>query len=131
MRRYKAYNPEVTNALYDGGVRSFDRHLGELLDFLEARGLDQRTILVLTSDHGEQLGDAGRPAPFGDGFYNVHGHTLFEELVRVPLIVRLPGQREGRRIPAVTASIDVMPTILDVLGLPAPPEVQGRSLRPL
>ena len=88
-------------------------------------------LLVLTSDHGEQLGEEGRPAPYGDGFYNVHGHTLFEELVRVPLIVRLPGQREGRRIGAVTASIDVLPTILDLLGLPSPPEVQGQSLRPL
>lgn len=131
MRTHDAYTPEVTRALYDGGVFSFDRWLGELLDFLRRRGLDKRTILVLTSDHGEQLGEEGRPAPFGDGFYNVHGHTLHEELVHVPLIIRLPGQKAGRRIPQVTASIDVMPTILDVLGLPVPPEVQGRSLRPL
>ena len=131
MRSHDAYTPEVTRALYDGGVRSFDRWLGVLLDFLRARGLDQRTLLVLTSDHGEQLGEEGRPAPFGDGFYNVHGHTLYEELVHVPLIIRFPGQKVGRRIPQVTASIDVMPTILDVLGLPVPPEVQGRSLRPL
>jgi len=131
MRHHEAYTPEVTNALYDGGVRSFDRWLGELLDGLEARGLDDRTILVVTSDHGEQLGDAGRPAPFGDGFYNLHGHSLFEEMVRIPLILRLPGQESGRRIPEVSASIDVMPTILDLLGLPVPPEVQGRSLRPL
>jgi len=131
MRQHEAYTPEVTNALYDGGVRSFDRWLGALLDGLEARGLDDRTILVVTSDHGEQLGDAGRPAPFGDGFYNVHGHSLFEEMIRIPLILRLPGREGGRRIPEVSASIDVVPTILDLLGLPVPPEVQGRSLRPL
>jgi arylsulfatase A-like enzyme len=131
MRRHDAYTPEVTRALYDGGVRSFDRRLGELLDFLEGRGLDDRTLLVLTSDHGEQLGDTGRPAPYGDGFYNVHGHTLYEEMIRVPLIVRRPGSREGRRVPAVTASIDVLPTILDLAGIEAPPGVQGRSLRPL
>lgn len=131
MRSHGAYTPEVTRALYDGGVRSFDRWLGELLDFLRARGLDERTILVVTSDHGEQLGEEGRPVPYGDGFYNVHGHTVYEEMIRIPLIVRLPGRREGRRIEAVTAAIDVMPTILDVLGLPSPPEVQGRSLRPL
>ncbi len=131
MRTHRAYTPEVTRALYDGGVRSFDRWLGELLDFLHERGLDERTILVVTSDHGEQLGEEGRPVPYGDGFYNVHGHTLYEEMTRVPLIVRLPGQREGHRIETVTASIDVMPTILDVLGLPSPPEIQGRSLRPL
>ncbi len=132
MRKHDAYNAEVTRALYDGGVRSFDRWLGELVDGLKERGLYERTLLVLTSDHGEQLGEAGRPVPYGDGFYNVHGHTLFEELIHVPLIVKLPGpSQEARRIPEVTASIDVMPTILDVAGLPVPPEVQGRSLRPL
>ena len=132
MRKHDAYDAEVTRALYDGGVRSFDRWLGELVDGLKERGLYERTLLVLTSDHGEQLGEAGRPGPYGDGFYNVHGNTLFEELIHVPLIVKLPGpSQEVRRIPEVTASIDVMPTILDVAGLPVPPEVQGRSLRPL
>jgi arylsulfatase A-like enzyme len=131
MRRHRAYTARVTRALYDGGVWSFDRWMGELLDFLQARGLDERTLVVLTSDHGEQLGEEGRPDPFGDGFYNVHGHTLFEELVHVPLLIRLPGQKQGRRIPEVTASIDVMPTILDLVGLETPQDVQGRSLRPL
>jgi choline-sulfatase len=131
MRAHDAYDPEVTGALYDGGIRSFDRWLGRLVDGLRERGLWERTLLVLTSDHGEQLGEEGRPAPFGDGFYNVHGHTLYEELIHVPLIIRVPGVRGGRRFAPVTAAIDVMPTILDVLDLPAPPETQGRSLRPL
>jgi arylsulfatase A-like enzyme len=131
MRLHGAYDPEVTRALYDGGIRSFDRWLGRFVDGLRDRGLLDRTLLVLTSDHGEQLGEEGRPAPFGDGFYNVHGHTLYEELVHVPLIIRGPGLPGGRRITPVTASIDVMPTILDVLGVPAPAPVQGRSLRPL
>ncbi len=132
MRHHDAYDPEVTRALYDGGVRSFDRWLGELVDGLKERGVWDRTLLILTSDHGEQLGEEGRPAPYGDGFYNVHGHTLFEEMIRIPLIVKLPGSApESLRIPEVTASIDVMPTILDILGVPVPPEVQGRSLRPL
>ena len=122
MRRHDAYTPEVTRALYDGGVRSFDRRLGELLDFLDARGLDESTLVVLTSDHGEQLGEEGRPSPYGDGFYNVHGHTLYEEMIRVPLIVRRPGSREGRRIHAVTASIDVLPTILELVGVEIPSE---------
>jgi arylsulfatase A-like enzyme len=131
MRAHDAYDPEVTRALYDGGILSFDRWLGRLVDGLQERGLWDRTLLVLTSDHGEQLGEEGRPAPFGDGFYNVHGHTLYEELIRVPLIVRVPGIRGGQRIVPVTAAIDVMPTILDVLDVEAPREVQGRSLRPL
>jgi arylsulfatase A-like enzyme len=131
MKHNGAYTAEVTRALYDGGVWSFDRWLGELLDHLRARGLDERTLLILTSDHGEQLGDAGRPAPFGDGFYNVHGITLYEELIHVPLLIRLPGQTHGRRVSEVTESIDVMPTILDLVGLAIPEEVQGQSLRPL
>jgi arylsulfatase A-like enzyme len=131
MRKHGAYTPEVTRALYDGGVRSFDRWFGALVDGLRERGLYDRTLLVLTSDHGEQLGEEGRPGPFGDGFYNVHGHTLFEELVRIPLVIRLPGSSGGRRVAPVTASIDVMPTILDLVGVAAPPEMQGRSLRPL
>jgi arylsulfatase A-like enzyme len=131
MRAYDAYDPEVTRALYDGGIRSFDRWLGLFVEGLQERGLWDRTLLVLTSDHGEQLGEEGRPAPFGDGFYNVHGHALYEELIHVPLIIRIPGVPGGGRITPVTASIDVMPTILDVLDVPAPPEAQGRSLRPL
>jgi arylsulfatase A-like enzyme len=90
-------------------------------------------LVVLTSDHGEQLGEPGRPGTaWGKTFYDLHGHTVYEELIRVPLIFKLPGgASHGQRLPFVTASVDVMPTILDVLGLPAPAEVQGRSLRPL
>lgn len=133
LKRHNVFREDVVEALYDGGVRSFDRRLGELVKGLRRRGLYERTMIVLTSDHGEQLGEPGRPeTPWGRGFYNVHGHTVYEELIRVPLILKLPGEGlRGRRFEDVTASIDVMPTILDVLGLPVPAEVQGRTLRGL
>jgi arylsulfatase A-like enzyme len=65
-------------------------------------------------------------------FYNAHGHSLWREMVRVPLIVKLPSQREaGRRVGALSRGVDVMPTVLDVLRVPGSPQMQGTSLRPL
>ena len=137
LRAHGAHTREVCSALYDGGVLSADRWVGRLLETLKGAGLYDRVLVVLTSDHGEQLGEgpgeAGGEARDGH-FYNAHGHTLYEELLRVPLIVKLPGSPgPARRVSAVTRAIDVMPTILDLVGLsPASPgRVQGRSLRPL
>ena len=82
---------------------------------------------MLTSDHGEEFRDHAPQA-----FYNAHGHTLWRELTHVPLLVKLPRQeRAGTRIAALTRAVDVMPTILDVVKVLAPPEMQGTSLRPL
>ena len=133
LQRHRAFRQDVVEALYDGGVAAFDFWLGEIVDGLRQRGLYDRTLIVLTSDHGEQLGEAGRPTTaWGKTFYNVHGHTVYEEMIRVPLIVKLPGQEHrGQRITGTTASIDVMSTILDVLGLAVPAEAQGQTLRPL
>jgi arylsulfatase A-like enzyme len=113
--------------LYDGGVRSADDQVGQLLGVLGALGLTDRTLVVLTADHGEDLG--GRDARFaGD-----HGHTLYEEQVRIPLIVMDPRHPEwaGRRISSPVRILDVMPTILDLLGVARPAGVDGRSLVPL
>jgi arylsulfatase A-like enzyme len=83
------------------------------------------TLIVFTSDHGEEFAD--RNPNF---FYNVHGHILYEEMVHVPLIIKLPEQRSaGTRVAGVARMIDVMPTVLDVLGIePTEHEMQGRSL---
>ena len=137
LRDAGAYTRAVCSALYDGGVLSSDRWVGHLLQALRSEGLYDRTLVVLTSDHGEQLGE--EPDDTGgtgrDGrFYSAHGHTLYEELLHVPLIVKLPGAPgPARRVSAVTRAIDVMPTILDVVGLSpaAPGRQQGLSLRPL
>jgi arylsulfatase A-like enzyme len=137
LRAHNALTREVCSALYDGGVRSADRWVGHVLQALRSMGLYDRTLVLLTSDHGEQLGEAssesGGRARSGES-YNAHGHTLYEELVRVPLIVKLPGPPgPARRVSAVTRAIDVMPTILDMAGLapPAAAQMQGLSLRPL
>lgn len=134
LRERKAYTRGVTSALYDGGILSMDRWLTRLFDELKALRLYDETLIVLTSDHGEQLGEnagnGGNRSRDGD-FYGIHGNTLYDELLRVPLIIKLPGgQHAGRRVSSISRTIDIMPTVLDVLGLPTPPQLQGESLRP-
>jgi arylsulfatase A-like enzyme len=110
-------------ALYDGGVAAADREVGRFLDALAAMGLEEQTLVVLTSDHGEELGER-TPARPGN-----HGHSLYDELMLVPLIVHdpRPGAPVGR-VPYQVRSVDVMPTVLDLLEVPAPEGLDGRSL---
>ncbi len=112
--------------LYDGGVATADRYVGMLLDRLEELGIAEATLVVVTSDHGEELGH--RHARFaGD-----HGYTLYDEAVRVPLILFDPRDANpGRRIRTQVRTIDVMPTVLDLLGVPPPADADGRSLVPI
>jgi arylsulfatase A-like enzyme len=119
---------EVTSALYDGGIRYVDEHLiGALVGELEAAGIDRDTIIVITSDHGEEFGEH-RP----EAIYGSHGGNLYDTLVRVPLIIHAPGETAGGRvIRDQVRSIDIAPTILDLLDVPIPDEMEGRSLVPL
>lgn len=109
--------------LYDAAIRHMDEAaIGTLLDHLETLGLADDTLVVLTSDHGEAFGEHG--AFLHDDLY---GETL-----RVPLILRFPGRLPtGQRITQRARVIDVMPTILDLVEVPAPPLQQGRSLVPV
>ena len=124
LRDRGAFSADVVSALYDGGVLSADKALGRVVAQLKTSGQYDNTLIVFTSDHGEQLGER-------DGrFFDIHGNTLHEELIHVPLILKLPASAAaGRRVAAVTRAIDVMPTILDVTGTEVPAEVQGQSLR--
>ncbi len=126
LQRRDAFNLTVCDALYAGGILSMDRWLGRLVDELRSRGLYDRTMIVFTSDHGEEFADHDPTR-----FHDYHGHSAFEEIVRVPLIIKLPGQRHaGSRVEGVASMIDLMPTILDVLGAsPAQSEMQGVSLK--
>lgn len=111
-------------AAYDAEILSVDRGIGRLVEYFERRDLLDVTLWVVTSDHGEEFGE--------HGLVGWHSHTLYEELLRVPLILRLPEALwAGRRVASRVASIDIAPTLLDLLGLPPAPTFEGRSLAPL
>ena len=107
-------------ALYDGEISYHDVHFRAILDGLESRGLTEDTMVIVTSDHGEEFWDHGSVG---------HGHSVYEELLHVPLFVRLPGEAP-RRIETPVGLVDVMPTILEALGLAGPEEMSGRSALP-
>ncbi len=106
-------------SLYDGEVRYVDHHIGRLLDTLQARGIYDDALIILTSDHGEEFWDH-------DGFE--HGHTLYDELIHVPLLVKAPGGGEGARVGTRVSTQALLPTISDLTGLGvAPPDPQNPS----
>ena len=114
-------NPELRQALidlYDAEIAANDAAFGELRDLLVRRGLWEDTMIVFLSDHGEEFLDHG-------GWE--HGRTLHAEMLDVPLIVRIPGAGEGRIVERQVQHADVVPTILEALGLPLPAGVEGRS----
>lgn len=106
--------------IYDALVQTLDSGLASLFDDLGGIGFLEKAVVVVTADHGEELYDHGRIG---------HGHSLYEELVRVPLLISLPGQRSRIDIEGVVSLIDIAPTLLDLLGLVSPPQFEGRSLR--
>lgn len=107
-------------ALYDGEVWFSDQEIGRLLDFVAKAPWGERTVVVITSDHGEAFADHGM---------SWHGRELWESLVRVPLIIKVPGL-PPHRVPVKRGHVDLVPTLLDVLGIPAPPagELSGQSM---
>lgn len=110
-------------ALYDGELAYQDRGLGRLLDQVTNWRLDETTLLVITADHGESLGERG---------VWLHATSLYEELLHVPLVWRFPGRLPpGRVIPDPVNLVDLLPTILDLIGQPLPAGLDGVSLRPL
>ncbi len=104
---------------YDAEIAYVDRAIGELVDTVRARR--PRTIVVVTADHGEEFGEHG-------GRY--HGSTVYEEQVRVPLVVHAPGLVRAGRVPAPVGLVDLLPTVLEGLKVPKPPRVRGRDLGP-
>jgi arylsulfatase A-like enzyme len=118
---------ERRTRLYDGGIAFADEYLGRLFRELERRGLSDSTLLLVLSDHGEDL--VGR-YPQGPWYY--HGHHLYDELLLVPLLVAGPGVAAGRVVKEQVSLLDVMPTLLELTGTggPAGQPVQGLSLTP-
>jgi arylsulfatase A-like enzyme len=105
--------------LYDSEVAFTDRHIGRFLDALRGAGLFESSLVVLTADHGEEFLDHG-----GVG----HGGTLYNELIRVPLIVKTPrGTATGVATAAPAALVDVFPTVIGAVGVPPPAALRGRD----
>jgi len=113
---------EEMKALYDQEIRYFDDEFGRLLDFLGDQGLRDNTIIVFVADHGEEFLDHGSA---------FHGYTLYEEQLRVPLFIYDPRIKHPHRIDAITRHVDILPTVLDLLGIDYDGLRQGRSLVPL
>jgi arylsulfatase A-like enzyme len=107
---------------YDAEIRYTDAVLGAFVARLARSGVLERTLLVVTSDHGDAFGEHGAEG---------HGGTLWDEVMRVPLVLRGPGIAPGTRVAAPVGLVDVLPTLLDLAGVPAPDGLHGRSLRPL
>jgi arylsulfatase A-like enzyme/Tfp pilus assembly protein PilF len=112
------YASRFRSAPYDGEVAFADAQVGRLLAHLRERRLYDHAFFVLASDHGEGLGEHGE---------KTHGFYVYNTTLHVPLIMRIPGV-EPRVVADEISLVDVMPTILQGLKLPAPPGVQGRSL---
>jgi arylsulfatase A-like enzyme len=108
-------------ANYWGLCSLVDTHVGTILDALDECLLGDSTIVVFTSDHGDMMGSHRLLAKC----------VMFEEAVRVPLLVRLPGRTGSKRVGGPVSQIDIVPTLLDLMGQSLPPHLQGKSLRPM
>ncbi len=104
--------------IYDGRIAYQDQEIGKLVERIRALGLPNETAIIITSDHGEPLGERG---------HVLHGETLFEELVHIPLIMLLPGEA-ARRISEIVSIMDLGPTLIDIAGIPKPEGLVGRSM---
>lgn len=132
LHMYNVHDPGFDGALlssadcsrvdcYRRSMKWLDQEFAKLTAAMQEMGLDQNTIVVLVADHGEGLGDHG---------LMLHGPNVFEEDVRVPLAISIPGH-PGHLIEEPVGTIDVAPTLVDLLGGPAEPQDRGRSLVPM
>ncbi len=117
-------NPTLVSdsELYDGEIRTVDAMIGEVVRTIEEQVGLERSIVVFTSDHGEAIGEHGMTE---------HGHSLHREVIQVPLILVAPGIPAGRAVESYVRTIDILPTLLDLVGRPPPSDLQGESLVPL
>lgn len=112
-------------AMYDGDIKFVDDQIKRLLDFLEEKGLRDNTIIVITSDHGEQLGEkSNNVSLFG------HHLTLFLQEIRVPLIIKGPNIPVGHIFEEPVESVDILPTILGLLNVLIDENIEGKNLLP-
>lgn len=109
--------------LYQEAIRYTDRHIGRLLDHLRTSGQFDDTIIILVADHGEEFLEHGR--------WGHWENNLYDEILQVPCLFKLPDQASGQTIAPQVRTLDLMPTILDLCDFPRPEQVEGLSLTPL
>ncbi len=120
LRTMSAADLDRVKSYYYGMISENDKYIGTILEELKSSGLEERTVLVFNADHGEMLGDHG---------LLFKGSYMYDGVVRVPLIIRAPGKVPGGAVvDGLTEEVDVMPTVLELLGVKAPAGVQGQSL---
>ena len=105
---------------YDGGIAYLDAQLGALFAHLKSAGLYENTLIIVTSDHGEALGERN--------YLDHGGLSLYDDQIHVPLLIRYPGSRQAARVGQPVAGVDILPTVLAVAGLPVPQHIAGQSL---
>lgn len=109
--------------LYDGEIAFMDSQIGRFINWLKSKGVYRNTIFVFVGDHGEGLGEHGE---------QTHGYFIYNYAIHVPLIVVIPLEKfQGKRIKAQVRTIDIFPTLLEMIGLEVPPATHGKSLLPL
>lgn len=119
----QAFRRRFQESPYHAEVAYVDEQIGRLLEGLKELALDEDTIIVLTADHGEGLDDHGEPT---------HSYFVYNSTMRVPLILWAPDRLTGgKRIPSLARTIDILPTVLELLGIPMPDELDGKSLLPM
>jgi arylsulfatase A-like enzyme/Flp pilus assembly protein TadD len=107
---------------YDGEIAFADSQLGRLIAYLKQKGLYRNTLIVVSGDHGESLGEHGE---------KTHGFFIYNATIHVPLIIHLAGAPAAKTVSDVVSLADLMPTVLKALKIEVPAQVQGRSLLPL
>lgn len=114
------FGTDTDSDAYDGEIRFTDLHLGRVLASLNELQLDETTVVILVTDHGDAFGDHGLTG---------HGNSLYEELIRSPLIIRVPGLK-ARQVTANAQTTDILPTVLELAQQAIPSGIAGRSLMP-
>jgi len=109
------------NSPYAGEIAYTDQAVGEVIDKLKDLDLYDSSIIIIVSDHGESLGEHGE---------STHGYFVYHSTTKVPLIIKLPGRREAKRVDEIVSLVDIVPTVLSRLGLPLPEKLQGEDLSP-
>lgn len=111
---------ERLKKMYDACITYMDHFIGQLLEEMRTFGLEQNTIIVLTSDHGEEFMEHG----------NIYHQNIYDEILHVPLVIKVPLARTQKNINQIVRSIDITPTVLDLLNIQTEETLQGTSLLP-